>query len=209
MATVAIPVLAIEFSTSDIAPPSSDTVLIFTARNGVRAFASKHQNRHYDVVCVGDATAALARVSGFDNVISVGGDSQNVIDWIKQNTPSSRPVRHCAGRHVRGQITETLQAAGYEAERVEYYASHPVENVAVDCQDIDYVAVYSPLGATTIANLWAGKDTGHLRFLCISEAVHDALGDLAKHSSLIAQRPNQRDMLNRLKLDLAERTGQI
>lgn len=209
MTAIPIPVLNIEFSTSDILSPASDNLLIFTSRNGVRAFSAKHQNRHYDIVCVGDATASLARGIGFKNVTSVGGTSDDVVDWIKSNIPSSRPLYHCAGRHVRGQITETLQALGYNAQRIEYYASHPAQNVAVDSQDVDYVAVYSPLGAKRIAQLWADKDISHIKFLCMSEAVHNALNGLTQGPVLIAERPNQRELLNRLKLDLAERRGQI
>jgi len=202
LAAVSYPLLNIEFSGAKIDTPDPATHLIFTARNGVRAFVDKHTERDYNVTCVGDATAALAKQYGFNHITSAGGDANSVIEHILKTIPKSVPLRHCAGRHVRGDITETLSALGYTAERVEYYASKPITDVGIDISEFGYVAFYSPLGARTFHELFKDKDVSGLKALSISAATDEALEGLSLKARLVAESPNQHAMMARLKLDL-------
>jgi uroporphyrinogen-III synthase len=199
---VSSPLLSIAFSSDPIPSPERSTHLIFTARNGVRTFVEKHTERDFAVTCVGDATAALAVENGFTQVTSAKGDAQDVIALIRETVPQSIPLRHCAGRYVRGQIVETLKSLGYNAERIEYYASTPISSSDLDVSDFDYVALYSPLAARTFRDLLKDKDVSGLKTLSISTATDDILDGLNVKDRHIAGRPNQEAMMARLKLDL-------
>lgn len=199
---VSSPLLNIVVNSDMIDEPSRDIHLIFTARNGVRAFAQKHDARDYSVTCVGDATAELLNEHGFKDVKSVGGEAKDVIDWIVKTYPKTQAIHHCAGRHVRGRIVETLKDAGYNAERIEYYASVPVTELPVDIEDFDYVALYSPLGAETFASLIKTMDVSNLTSLSISQATDEALGGTNLATRLIANTPDQAAMMAELQLDL-------
>lgn len=202
LTAISSPLLDIVPSSDETESPSRDTHLIFTARNGVRAFADIHSERDYSVTCVGDATAELAQEKGFKDVKSVSGEAIDVIEYILKSYLKTQTIRHCAGRHVRGRIVETLKDAGYNAERIEYYASSPVTKLPINIESFDYVALYSPLGAETFASLTKTMDVSTLTSLCISQATEEALDGTKLVRRLIAKTPDQAAMMAELQLDL-------
>lgn len=172
------PVIAslLEISAPDQAPamPPDNAVLIFTSQNGVHAFAAMTDERHWSVITVGDATQAAAQRAGFECVRSAGGTSDDVVDLILKTPDETASYLHCAGRHVRGQITERLTEAGFKAERHLYYNSSPVKILpSVDLSGIDIIALYSPLAAKTLGNLL--PDGGMQAVISISSATDQAL----------------------------------
>lgn len=205
--TISSPLLNIVINCDMIETPKPQTHLIFTARNGVRAFAQRHAARDYPVICVGDATAKLALDVGFTDVTSAGGDASDVVDLIEKTVPQTQPVLHCAGRHVRGEIVETLCEKGYQAKRVEYYASKPVETLPLDVSDVNYIAFYSPLAAKTFTALVDDVDVSHIKTLSISAATDAPLRAVNLAHYFIAASPDQNAMINALKLDLQTATG--
>lgn len=205
--TIISPLLEISFAEADMPDPDPDTAIIFTSRNGVRTFSGKHTHRQYDVFCVGDATAQLARANGFEKVYSAGGTASDIIDLVAKTLPAQTSLLHCSGRHVRGSVTERLQALGYEARRREYYASTPIEHLNVEISQIDYVALYSPLGAQIFARLMTGRDLSQTTTLSLSAAVDKAMVSLMPKRRLIAPRPSQSEMIRCLRLDLDQETG--
>lgn len=196
------PLLDVVFSDADLTAPPSDTFLIFTARNGVLAFVEKHDERFYDVFCVGDATATLANEHGFRNVYSANGTAEDVIALVRESVPVSRTVLHCSGQQVRGQITQRLKALGHKTKRVEYYASHPVKALNISMAELGYVAIYSPLAAKTFSALEASTDLSHVTTVSISQAADSLLAPLNLKKRLIASFPAQSGMLECLRLDL-------
>ena len=193
------PVLVMESVVSIPPAPEVQTLLIFTSRNGVSAFAEMTQGRANPVICVGDATAELAKSVGFVKVSSAGGDAQDVVKLVLKSVPRSRPIRHCSGKHVQGRIVEQLTDAGYNIERIRYYAASPVAQTEIDIKEVTYVALYSPRGAASFVNLVTGKETGHLTTLSISPATDAALEPLSFKNRLIAEAPDQRSLLAALQ----------
>jgi len=201
------PLLNIAFSDAALSAPDFDTAIIFTSRNGVRAFSSKHNTRHYKVFCVGDATAQLAKANGFENVYSAGGAASDIIELVRDTLSTQASILHCSGRHVRGFVTERLQALGYQARRHEYYASTPIDHLSIEISQIDYVALYSPLGAEIFSKLMMEKDLSQTNTLSISSAVDSAMVSLMPKKRLIASHPSQSEMIRCLRLDLDQATG--
>lgn len=199
---IADPLLNIVIRSDSVEAPKKDTHLIFTSRNGVRAFADKHERRNFAISCVGDATAVLATSHGFTNVSSAKGAAADVTVHILKTVSKETPIRHCAGFQTRGRIVQTLIEAGYNAEHVWYYRALPVEAVSLELDRIDYVALSSPLGAQTFAHLLADQDLSKIKTLSISAATNAVLKELDLADRLIADRPNNDAMMARLKLDL-------
>lgn len=182
--------------------PAKDDVLVFTSQNGLSWFCEFTKRRDWRVVTVGDETAAKAKSAGFTSVISAGGTSEDVTQIIKSNFPKGTSIVHCAGKHVRGTITQDLCAAGYTARRDLYYQSSPISQLPnIDLSKLTYIALYSPLAAQTLAGF--RPNLAGVTLLSISPATDAALDiigyDLRCQSRRIARAPNETAMLALLR----------
>ncbi len=182
--------------------PEKNAVLIFTSGNGLEAFKILTDERYWPVVTVGDETARLARDAGFKKVSSARGTSENIIRLIQDELPKTYDFVHCSGQHVRGAIAEDLSRAGYTARRDIYYQSSPVDALPkIDVGQLNYIALYSPLAAQTLASF--KPDLSYTTTLSISAAADAALDGLNVQSRLIAKHPNETAMLALLDERLA------
>ncbi|WP_416877805.1 uroporphyrinogen-III synthase [Litorimonas sp.] len=204
---IVAPVLQISPVTPVPSDPDSRALLIFTSRNGIEAFANTCSERANPVICVGDATAELARKVGFVHVRSAEGDAQNVVELVLKTVPRSQPLRHCCGEHVKGRLAEQLSEAGYKIERAIYYSASPVDQTEVKLGEIQYVALYSPRGALAFSDLVKGKDVSHMRSLSISGATDAALEPLSLMSRLVAETPDQTAMVKALHSHFSDEQG--
>lgn len=174
--------------------PEAGARLIFTSKNGIDAFCKYFTARNYSVLTVGEASAAYARAAGFKDVETAQGTSDSIPDQIIVSTSNLTPIIHCAGKHVRGAVVETLVAAGFNARRDLYYRSQPVSELPdLSAQAIRAVLLHSPLAAQTLATL--SPDLSDARLISISQATDDALGSLACKARIIAAHPTEAEML--------------
>jgi uroporphyrinogen-III synthase len=174
--------------------PNNKAVLVFTSPNGVYAYQSFGFDVDHTVITVGDKTASVARAAGFTDVRSAKGASADVTQLVLAAVPTSTPVIHCAGQHVRGMITEDLRAAGYDARRDLYYRSDPVKTLPdINLGEVDYIALYSPKAAETLAGF--PRDLSQQIILSISAATDAALGGIKAKARRIAGMPNEPAML--------------
>ncbi len=177
--------------------PPKDGLLVFTSGNGVSAFCGLTDDRHWPVITVGEQTAFEARKNGFKDVRSAAGSSEDVTALVRSSVSKTTPIFHCAGVHVRGSIAKDLTQEGYEARRGIFYRSAPIDTLPkIDLTQLDYVALYSPLAAQTLARF--KPDLSTITVLSISGATNDALGDLRAQNRLIAKAPNEAAMLDLL-----------
>ena len=189
-AAAVAPVL--EVSPPDVMPalPPRDGVIVFTSGNAVKSFADNTLLRHWPVVTPGYQTQRIAHDLGFRTVTSANGTSADVTKLVMKKYTSSRPIYHCAGNHVRGSIIEDLKAKGYRAQRDLYYSTAPVKQMPkVNTAQIDFLGLYSPLAAKTVAKF--APDLTGVTILALSEAVNDALGDVACKARYVAAEPNE------------------
>lgn len=174
--------------------PPRDAVVIFTSGNGAKAFADMTLLRHWPVVTPGWQTKRIAHDLGFRTVTSAQGTSEDVLKVILKDFEVERPIHHCAGNHVRGQITETLIDKGYRAQRDLYYQSSPVKTLPkINTSQLDFVALYSPLAAKTLAEF--SPDLTEVTVLSISKATDEALGEMICKARYIAEAPTEAALL--------------
>ena len=137
-----VPFLNVVLHKKDMSALDGYGGLIFTSRNGVRAFCANSDNRTLPALVVGDATKHMALEYGFKDVQSAQGNVEALKDLILKNV-SDKPYLY-----VRGQeITQDLD--GYNVVSKILY--HTDMNKKIDdklCQDIgaggfDYAMFFS------------------------------------------------------------------
>lgn len=189
-AAAVAPVLEVTKPREMPALPPRDGVIIFTSGNGAKAFAEQTLLRHWPVVTVGIQTKLVCHDLGFRTVTTANGTSEDVTQIILKDFTTARPIYHCGGNHVRGTITQDLKAKGYRAQHDIYYLSAPVAQMPkVNLAHIDFVGVYSPLAAQTLAGF--APDLSDITVLSLSPAVDEALGEIKCKARYIAENPGE------------------
>lgn len=187
-----------EIRLHDIALPEGPFEVIFTSRNGVRAYA-RAGGRATRAWCVGDATAQAARAAGLQ-AVSAGGDAEALLALLLDQAPGA-PLLHIRGAQHRGDLVARLGAAGLSARAVEGYAQAPLAATAEARQAMQGRApvvapVYSPGAARRLAAEWQGD--APLLVAAISPAAAEPLRALAPRRCVIAASPDGETMLSLL-----------
>lgn len=208
------PLLKLTVASTPASAPPDDHALAFTSPNGVRAFASLTDRRHWSVFAVGDATAQLCRDYGFETVHSASGDVEALAKLIlgfHDKTPSFQGVTHLSGVHVAGDLVGALTNGGLVAMREIIYATDsvaelpPAIRVTLDMGSPIAVMLYSPKAAHTLIRCLPVDDRAPLHCISLSANVDAALGtdDAGFGSRHIADAPNEAALIARLEtLDL-------
>ncbi|WP_404423186.1 uroporphyrinogen-III synthase [Thalassospira australica] len=183
--------------------------LIFTSANGVRAFARQNSDRHYPALCVGDATAHMARRAGFTDIQSANGDIEDLAGLIARHIDPKRGVLfHPAARKVAGDLGELLRGRNFDIRRQTVYDAVPSDRLpddvitAIAAHHIDAVLFFSPRTAESFVKLIERhkleKDLVDTRAICLSKAVQDRLDVLTWHKTEVAKYPTQEYLLSAL-----------
>ena len=190
------PVLQIDFTGAlpDLDPFGG---LIFTSRNGVRAFAAKTKRRNITCYCVGDATAATAERIGF-TAISARGAADDLVDMLKTKGVSE-PLLHIRGEHARGDIALRLTQAGLPTTEAVLYRQIPIA-LSQDALGVlsGEVPVILPLFSPRSAALVVSQTTfsAPIHVAAISKNVAAILSDGFANQVLIARNPDAASMLD-------------
>ncbi|MEC8087005.1 MAG: uroporphyrinogen-III synthase [Pseudomonadota bacterium] len=185
--SVIAPMMQTEFLSEDI---ESDLVsaqaVLFTSRNGVRAFVRVSDRRDQQIYAVGDSTATLAIENGFTNVKSANGDSKDLATLVKDRLrPQDGPLIHISGKTVAGDLSGILSVAGFQVARQALYQAKPISALSADVVaairngEIKYVLFFSPRTARIFSDLFESADlTEHCRdieAICLSKAIRAEL----------------------------------
>jgi uroporphyrinogen-III synthase len=190
--------------------------ILCTSANGVRALARATVDRALPLLAVGETTASRARAEGFAAVVSAGGA---VTDLVRLAATRLRPqdgrLLHVAGNVVAGDLVGALRARGFTIERSVLYEARPVgalSAVAV-CSlrrgMIDLAFFFSPRTAAIFVKLagiaGVAARCRTVTALAISPAADAVLAGLQWRDRRVAERPDQRALLDRLDAVLVER----
>lgn len=181
--------------------------ILATSSNGVHALVRRTSRRDVPLFAVGAQTARAARDAGFTVVKSADGDAQALVArTVERAKPDAGILLHAAGSETKGELAESLRAAGFEVRiSVLYDAvavnSLPPEVVALLAVDeiIDAVLLYSPRSARIFSDCMvkAGitAKCAALTAFCISPATADVLVALPFRAVLVAKNPDQAALL--------------
>lgn len=189
-------------------PPDLNRVqaLLFTSQNGVRAFDAAEPSREIPVFAVGRSTADAAIAAGFGQVESADGDSAALAALVAGRLdPADGALLHIAGTKTAGDLSSTLEAAGFTVRRSVLYEARPVDSLpeiaAAALRDgkVAGALFFSPRTADVFARLVAAAGlTSRLQglaALCLSKAVAERLGDGRWGTVRIAERPESPALL--------------
>lgn len=182
--------------------------LLFTSANGARAFASLNPRRDLPVLCVGAATAAVARGLGFLNAFPAGGDAAALAQLAKASGIGH--FLHPRGTDVAADLAALIGPGQRVSEAVVYSAAEtgpppaPVR-AALSAGRIDAIPIWSARNAAILARHLAGlaAPLQATRLIAISPAAAAPLADCGFGAVEVLPRPEGAAMTRAL-LALAE-----
>lgn len=180
--------------------------VLFTSANGVRAFAQASERRELPAYCVGDASAAAARLIGFRGVASAEGAEADLAVLVAARlAPGNGPLVHAAGAVTAGDLPAELGAKGFSVRRIALYRAVPAAEFAPETAaalrrgEIDLALFFSPRGADTFVRLATGGGMAELSrgmvAVCLSRHVAAPLSGLDWRATAIAAAPNLAAMM--------------
>lgn len=208
---VLAPMLSLEPCEHEVLPDLSDiSGLVFTSANGVRVFADRASERGLPAWCVGPATAAAARMAGFEQVHESAGNALDLAKFIAANTrPEARPLLHVANRAAAGTLKSELEQAGFRVIFAPLYEMRPADTLPSQVEQIvaneqtAIVLIHSRKGASAFSNL-VPPDTGSaLVAIAISEVASEPLRARSLQSIHIAESPNEDGLFAALRAAIA------
>lgn len=203
---VVSPLLAIR-ATGDLPDMTRYRSLIFTSRNGVRAYAALNGPK-LPATCVGEATARAARDAGHPARAS-GGDAEALVADLRANPPEG-PILHLRGEIAQGDIAPRLTAAGLPTDAAVIYAQDLCDLTDEARQLLSgaapvIVPLYSPRTAARFAALCPKGAQVHL--ILISRNADLAAAAIDAKSRSIATSPDARAMAEAMDATLRRVEG--
>ena len=207
---VLAPMMRVVFNSSEVgAELDQAQAILFTSRNGVRAFSRVSERRDMKVFAVGNSTAALAHNEGFLSVESADGDSSDLARLlIEELSPSDGLLFHVTGTSTAGELRETLIEAGFKVIRRSLYEAAPESEFSQKTIDFikngdgDYVLFFSPRTARIFL---AHIKTHELEDACknliaisLSRPVADELSVITWKAIAVASTPDMQSLLKAL-----------
>jgi len=200
------PLLDIEFRTEQEIDLAGVQAVLLTSANGARALACSTRERGVRVICVGEATSQAAKDSGFEDVVSAGGDVGDLAALVvAECDPAGGPLLHVAASAVAGDLAGCLRAERFTLNRAVLYDAVPRDSLSPEARghiagrNIDAVMLYSPRTARRFAALvrdaGLSNAVGDIDAVCLSAAVADALDGLQVRRRRIAAHPDQESLL--------------
>lgn len=183
--------------------------IIATSRNGLRALRASSafpSALELPVFAVGPGTAELARELGFRRVEAGTGGARDLVPLIAAKAdPAKGALVHVAGEIVAFDLAAALKKHGFKVRSLTAYravaarALSPRTAQGIEAGTIDAVLLMSPRTAEIFAQLVADagvqKSVRRLVFVCLSQAVAEAVAALAPTIVEVAEAPNSAAMV--------------
>lgn len=185
--------------------------VVFTSVNGVEASPAQD----LPAWCVGEATAAAATARGW-RAIAAGGDAQSLCKRIVADAEAGRfdgLLLHLRGVHARGDVAQTLSAAGVPTDEVVVY-DQLQRALSEDAKTLlmreipVIVPLFSPRSAaqfvTQVAELPVKR--APLFVVAMSAAVAEAAEGLSSEQVLVSEQADAKSMVDAMArlLDAAD-----
>ncbi|WP_375687966.1 uroporphyrinogen-III synthase [Pseudooceanicola sp. LIPI14-2-Ac024] len=170
--------------------------LIFTSRNGVRAYAAQGGPAR-PCYCVGEGTAEVARAAGMD-VLDQAEDAATLLPRIVAARPAGRWL-HLHGRHLRMDFGAELRAAGIAAGGRAIYdqRAEPLTDAARDALSGNAPVIAPVFSPRTGKLLVQGENPrAPVYIVAMSPAVAEAVAPWSGAKCTIAGQPDLRSMVD-------------
>ncbi len=167
--------------------------VIFTSANGVASAGPPPAA--IPAFCVGQRTTAAAEQAGWQAQLC-GGSAAELVTHLCEVRPAA-PLLHLHGRHTRGDIAQTLTAAGLPCDGQVIYEQQllsPSDEMKqkISEQTSVIVPLFSPRTARHFASL--GLDQMNLSLIALSQAVAAEVKGLHYKDLQVSKTPDARNM---------------
>jgi len=174
--------------------------VLFTSANGVRAYTGASRRFELPAFCVGDASAAAARIAGFRTVFSADGDISDLAALVGGRlAPHHGALLHAAGADTAGDPAGELDRQGFTLRRVILYRAIAAEvfpsgiETALRQSEIAMAVFFSPRAAATFVRLAREASIGEhcetMTALALSPNVAAALTGVPWRATIAAAAP--------------------
>jgi uroporphyrinogen-III synthase len=183
--------------------------VLVTSTNAVRALA-EHPERQLvksiPLLAVGDQTAVAAKRAGFAEARSAGGAVADLADFARKVcNPESGPLLYAAGAVRTGDLEGRLRQTGFKVEVHVLYDMEPTSGLteeavqALSEHRLDGVLVYSRRAASALTLALRGAGLAPLSrdisCFCLSRAAAEPLDSVAAGPVVVAERPDQLNLM--------------
>lgn len=180
------------------ARPDAEAVVIFSAETGVAGFARLCPRRDLRALCVGERTAAAARMAGFPATVA-GADAAGLLAALPALAQGARVVV-VRGEDTACPIARHLSTRGVETAEMIVYAQRP-QPLGAEARALlaGGAPVVVPLFSPRSAALFAAAATGSaapLWIVAISGAARGGLGPIEPARAIVAATPDGEAMLS-------------
>ena len=179
--------------------------IIFTSANAVKFLDLKKIEKKILCFCVGSATEKKARNIGFQNVITAGGNVENLKEVILQNfDKKDGKLVYVSGEIVSVNLDQQLEEEGYNIKRVINYRTSPIEKFdqrfinELKLKMPDIIYIYSQNSASSFLNIikiyqleshWMNTN-----LMCIGEKTSTILNEI-KWKKIFLFNPGEEEFL--------------
>tara|TARA_B100001123_G_C15325774_1_gene1029475 strand:+ start:3057 stop:3758 length:702 start_codon:yes stop_codon:yes gene_type:complete len=184
--------------------------LIFTSANAVKFLDKKNIPKNIQCFCVGEVTEKKAKMYGFYNAISAGGNVETLIELIIRTfDKNSGKLLYLSSEFISKELDVELKRRGYLVDRVINYTSDPIGEIEKNTLDYikknnpDVIYVYSEKSAINLKDLinkYSLVDVmTQSNLMCISKKILKVL-EFVKWKRVIFFNPGEEEFfLNKVK----------
>ena len=184
-----IPVISIEKVNYENLDFSKFNGIIFTSSNAIEHLEIKNINKRIDCFCVGNATEAMAKNAGFQNIYSASGNVNNLKEIILQNFESSKgKLLYVSGELISNDLDQQLISERYNVKRIINYRANHIEKFNLELIEKlkekmpDIVYVYSQNSALSLLKLIKNYSLQNLcmntNIMCMGEKTSAILNEI-------------------------------
>ena len=134
--------------------------IIFTSSNAIKNLDLNRVDKKIECYCVGYATEKVAKLKGFQNIISAEGNVNNLKELILQNFDSKNgSLLYVSGEIVSSRLDKDLISEGYSLKRLINYTVSSTQEIKEEFRAQlkasipDIIYVYSENSAKSLLNL--------------------------------------------------------
>ncbi len=200
-----LPVIKIETIKYDEPDYNQFKGVIFTSSNAIKNLDLTKVDKKIECYCVGSATEKVAKLNGFQNIISAEGNVNNLKELILQNfDPKNGSLLYVSGEVVSSRLDKDLISEGYSLKRLTNYRVSPTLEIKEEFRAElkksipDIIYVYSENSAKSLLNLLKKYDLldnwMDTNLMCMGEKSSSILNEI-KWKKIFLFNPGEEEFL--------------
>ena len=200
-----LPVIKIEPIKYDEPDYSQFKGVIFTSSNAIKNLDLTKVDKKIECYCVGSRTEKVAKLNGFQNIISAEGNVNNLKELILQNFDSKNgSLLYVSGEVVSSRLDKDLIAEGYSLKRLINYTVSPTLEIKEEFRAElkksipEIIYVYSENSAKSLLNLLKKYDLldswMNTNLMCMGEKSSSILNEI-KWKKIFLFNPGEEEFL--------------